>query len=109
MSSEKSFQDKVEKFLTDEGVYYVKYWGGGIYTRSGVPDLICCIEGMFMGIELKADGGKVSELQHYNLNRIYDSGGMPLVLYPHEFEMFKGLVRYVKKQMLEEKQKRKEV
>ena len=89
---EKDFQLKVEKFLTDKGIYFVKYWGGGNFTRSGVPDLLCCINGRFVGVELKADNGKVSELQQYNIDKIIQSGGVALVLRPDEFEEFKSMV-----------------
>ena len=89
---EKDFQLKVEKFLTDKGIYWVKYWGGGHFTRSGVPDLLCCIGGRFVGVELKTDDGKVSELQQYNIDKIIQSGGVALVLRPDEFEEFKSMV-----------------
>ena len=92
MPKEKDFQLKVEKFLTDKGIYWVKYWGGGNFTRSGVPDLLCCINGRFVGVELKSDVGKVSELQQYNLNKIIQSGGVALVLRPSDFEKFKSMV-----------------
>jgi hypothetical protein len=102
MGKEKDFQNKVEKFLSDEGIYYIKYWGGGIYTRSGIPDLVCCVCGAFVGVELKAEGGRVSALQEYNLKKIADSGGMSFVVYPDDFEWFKKIVRNVKKGMVED-------
>jgi hypothetical protein len=99
MLREKELQAKVEKFLTDEGIYFVKYWGGGIYTRSGIPDLVCCVCGAFVGVELKAEGGRVSALQKYNIKKIADSGGMGFVIYPEDFEWFKKIIRSLKKGM----------
>lgn len=95
MPSEKDFQLKVEKFLTDSGIYFVKYWGGGIYTRSGIPDFICCLEGLFLALELKTNDGIVSPLQEYNLEKISKSGGATLVLRPKYFEQFKDAVQEV--------------
>ena len=92
---EKDFQLKVEKFLTDKGIYWVKYWGGGHFTRSGVPDLLCCIGGRFVGVELKTDDGKVAELQQYNIDKIIQSGGVALVLRPSDFEQFKDDVQKI--------------
>ena len=92
MAKEKDFQIKVEKFLTDKGIYFVKYWGGGNFTRSGVPDLLCCINGRFVGVELKTDDGKVAELQQYNIDKIKKSGGVALVLRPSDFKEFKSMV-----------------
>ncbi|MEE7581958.1 MAG: VRR-NUC domain-containing protein [Oscillospiraceae bacterium] len=96
MPKEKDFQLKVEKFLTDKGIYFVKYWGGGNFTRSGVPDLLCCIGGRFVGVELKTDNGKVSELQQYNIDKIIQSGGVALVLRPKDFKDFQSMVKNLK-------------
>ena len=96
MAKEKDFQLKVEKFLTNKGIYFVKYWGGGNFTRSGVPDLLCCIGGRFVGVELKTDNGKVSELQQYNIDRIIQSGVVALVLRPSSFDDFKSMVEKLK-------------
>lgn len=92
MPKEKDFQIKVEKFLTDRGIYFVKYWGGGIYTRSGIPDLICCLRGLFLALELKTDDGIISPLQEYNLEKICKSGGITMVLRPKYFENFKSAI-----------------
>lgn len=91
--NESAFQKKVIKFLDDEGIYYVNYWGGGIYTRSGIPDLLCCVNGKFTAVELKTDTGRVSELQKYNIDRIIKSGGTALVLRPSDFESFKSVIK----------------
>lgn len=96
MPKEKDFQIKVEKFLTDKGIYWVKYWGGGNFTRSGVPDILACVGGRFMGVELKTNDGKVSELQQYNIDKIIQSGGVALVLRPNDFKDFKSMVKNLK-------------
>ena len=62
------------------------------FTKDGVPDLLVCCNGFFLGIELKAENGKPSELQLWNLEQIRKAGGIGLLLYPHQFEEFKDLV-----------------
>ena len=42
---------------------------------SGIPDLIICLDGKFIAIELKFGNGKVSKIQKYVLNKIQDAGG----------------------------------
>ena len=37
---EKILENRVKEFLKSEGCWLVKYWGGGSYTRAGVPDLL---------------------------------------------------------------------
>ncbi|MGN0594792.1 MAG: VRR-NUC domain-containing protein [Hominimerdicola sp.] len=83
------FQEKVEKFLTSQGAFWFKYWGGGIYNRSGMPDLMGCINGHFLALELKTPIGKASELQKYNIDKIRKAGGIGLFLRPEDFEEFK--------------------
>ena len=95
MGQEKNFENKVKKFLKDSGCYFIKYWAGAEFTKSGVPDILCCCNGRFLGIELKAPTGKPSELQIYNLKKINDSGGFAILLYPKNFEKFKDFIQLV--------------
>ena len=62
------------------------------YTRSGVPDLLVCCNGRFVAIEVKAENGRPSELQLHNIEEIKKAGGIAIVLYPKDFEMFKNLI-----------------
>ena len=107
MAAEKNFENRVKKFLKDEGAYFVKYWGGVAlngkkYTKNGVPDLLVCVDGCFIGLELKAPTGKASELQKAHLKQIDAAGGLGVLLYPDDFDRFKNLVRAVKEMNIEE-------
>lgn len=55
----------------------------------GIPDLLLCLKGKFIAIELKNEDGKPSALQLYNIERIKESGGEAFILRPSEFENFK--------------------
>lgn len=97
MNPEKQFENKVKAYLKEQGCWFVKYWSGTAqngrkFTKDGVPDLLVCCNGFFLGIELKAENGKPSELQLWNLDQIRKAGGIGIVLYPHMFEEFKDLV-----------------
>ena len=87
MAAEKQFEKKVEKYLT-------KIWGGG-YQKSGIPDLILCVNGIFISVELKAPNGRPSELQKLNTSRINQSGGISIILKPDGFEQFKKIMEGV--------------
>lgn len=91
--SEKAFENKIKKFLKNENCYFIKYWGGGIFTQEGVPDIIACCNGHFLGIEVKAENGRPSELQKYNIEQIKKSGGIGLIVYPKDFEKLKNIIR----------------
>lgn len=92
MAQEKQFEDKVKKYLREQGCWLLKYWGGGGYTKSGIPDLLVCCKGWFFGVELKAPNGKPSDLQVYNLRKIDSAGGRAILLYPKDFDLFKRLI-----------------
>lgn len=89
MAQEKNFENRLKKYLHESNCWYVKYWAGAAFTRSGIPDLLVCSEGCFMGIEVKGEGGKPTLLQLYHLQAIRDSGGYGILLYPKDFEAFK--------------------
>lgn len=88
MKSEKIFENKVKLYLKQKGAYFIKTHGDR-FGKIGVPDLIVCYKGLFVGIEVKAPNGKPSELQLYNLREIEKSGGISYLLYPKDFEKFK--------------------
>lgn len=88
IASEKNFENRVKKFLKDNGCWFLKYWGGGEFTKAGVPDLISCVNGFFVGVEIKAPNGKPSALQIHNLKKIDNCGGAGILLYPDDFGMF---------------------
>lgn len=96
MAQEKNFENKVKKFLKEQGAYFIKYWGGSMFTKSGVPDLLVCVDGHFLGIELKAQKGKPSALQIYHLKEIENAGGYAILLYPNYFEAFKNFILCIK-------------
>lgn len=91
MKPEKLFESYVKAFLKSRGIWHLKTWSNGIQ-RAGVPDIIACCNGYFVGIEIKAENGKPSELQLYNIKRIRDNYGFAFVLYPSGFDDFKKFI-----------------
>lgn len=45
----------------------------------GIPDLLICLGGYFVGMELKDITGKASPSQLYNLGKIRDAGGLAMI------------------------------
>lgn len=95
MAQEKNFENKVKRFLKDNGCWYVKFFANRM-TRTGVPDILACVNGHFVAIEVKAQNGKPSELQVYNIKKIREAGGVGIILYPDGFEAFKKLIGELK-------------
>ena len=98
MAEEKLFEGRIKKYFHSVGIYpvgwYTKIWGGG-FQKSGIPDLICCVNGVTVAVEIKASNGRPSELQKLNVSRINHSGGVGVFLYPEGFEQFKELLKGV--------------
>ena len=67
----------IKRYLASLGsdVFFWKEHGGP-YGSSGVPDIICCYKGRFLGLEVKLSGGKLTELQKRALNKINRAGGI---------------------------------
>ena len=88
---EKLFENKLKKFLENEGAWFVKFFANRM-TKEGIPDILACINGYFVGIEVKAQNGKPSDLQLYHCNKIRESGGLAFIIYPSGFEIFKRII-----------------
>lgn len=88
MAQEKNFENKIKGYLKSINAYFIKTHGDR-FSRIGTPDIIACINGKFVAIEVKAENGKPSELQKYHIQQINDAGGYGLMLYPKDFEQFK--------------------
>jgi len=76
---ERAVKDKVVAQLKALGAYYFYPVTGG-YGASGVPDIVACLKGRFIGIECKANGNKPTALQQMNLDQITAQGGIALVI-----------------------------
>ena len=66
--------------LRAEGGWWVKIHGGP-FQAAGIPDIIGCWQGRFIGIELKIPGEKPTGLQEKVLNALYSSGARVGIAY----------------------------
>lgn len=95
MGPEKRFENKIKKELRALGVWYVKYFGCDMST-AGVPDLLCCVNGHFVALEIKAEKGRLSEIQKYQIDKIKNAGGVAMAVYPDDFEALIELLKKLK-------------
>lgn len=82
---EKLFENKIKNELKKRGIWYVKYFANRM-TIAGIPDLLCCVNGHFVALEIKADKGRPSELQKYQIRQIQASGGIAMIVYPDDWD-----------------------
>lgn len=52
----------------------------------GDPDFILCINGLFIGLELKDDGKEPDPLQEFKLDNIKNAKGIALVAQPQNWD-----------------------
>ena len=88
MASEKIYENKIKTYLKSIGAYFIKTHGDR-FSRIGTPDIIACINGKFVAVEVKGEKGKPSDLQLYHIEQIKKAGGYGIILYPKDFEKFK--------------------
>lgn len=89
---ESQFQKKVTKWLESKGAYCRKQNASGL-SRTGTPDYLICLDGVFLAIEYKKSmKDKPTELQKKNINDINKAKGIAIVLRPEKFDVFKIMV-----------------
>ena len=88
MTPETKQKNKVKARMTAE--FGAWLWGfapaASKFGKRGVPDLIYCVAGLFVAIEVKAPGAKsrVTELQARQLQKIAEAGGLSFVVYDEQ-------------------------
>ena len=92
---EKRVKTKVEAILKSEGVYYFFPATHG-YGRSGVPDIVACVNGCFLAIECKAGTNKPTALQVREIEAIRKAGGCAVVTNEENWDEVRALVRNLK-------------
>ena len=74
--TEQKVQKRILAFLDEIGAYPVKTITAN---RAGVPDVLVCVGGKFVGIEIKRPGKEATPLQLNHLQRIKEAGGVAFV------------------------------
>jgi hypothetical protein len=98
MTPEAKVKHKVKTILKKYNCYYFSPATGG-YGASGVPDIVVCYGGRFLGIECKAGSNKPTQLQELNLKKIKDNGGVALVINENNIEALDALMKGKEKEL----------
>ena len=77
---ETNLQRKIQSYLEEIGAYHFKVHGNS-YMRSGIPDIISCYKGLFLGIECKVGKNKMSKVQEEHRDEILAAGGIHILAY----------------------------
>ena len=78
---ESEVQKQIQYYLSSLGAFHFKTIAN---TTNGIPDLIACLDGKFVAIEVKKPGGKPSPLQVVKIRKIEEAGGIAFIAYSVE-------------------------
>lgn len=67
-------KDAIGKYLASINAWYFKPYMTG-YGKSGIPDIVACLHGVFIGIEVKREGKEPTKLQERRMEEIRLAGG----------------------------------
>lgn len=93
---EKRVKDKVVAILKQESAYYFFPATHG-FGRSGVPDIVACVNGLFLAVECKAGKNKPTTLQVREIERIRKADGVAVVVNEENWDMLPELIRKMKR------------
>ncbi len=89
--TEKWVKAQVVKMLKELDAYYFYPVASG-YMRTGVPDIVACYKGRFLGIECKANGNRTTEIQDRNLVAIKKNGGIAVVIDENNLDQLREML-----------------
>jgi len=72
---EKDIVNQIMKYLKGLPSCWLFKMHGGMYSTSGVPDIIVCLNGRFIAFEVKTETGKLTMLQESTLRKINAAKG----------------------------------
>lgn len=88
---EGEIKDQVRKILDEMGAYYFFPAANG-YGRTGIPDVIACVGGHFVGIECKAGSKQPTALQQRELDNIEKAEGTGILINADNIDILKDIL-----------------
>ena len=98
MTPEGKVKKRVKAILDEQQVYHFSPMQNGM-GRAGIPDIIACHGGKFIGIECKAGDNKPTALQERELNRILNAGGEAFVINEENIEQLREELIWMNKHL----------
>ena len=75
---ESKIQKDILNYLRHKRIFHLRFQAQS--NINGIPDVICCYKGLFIGLELKQENGRATELQKRKLDAINNAGGIGLIV-----------------------------
>ena len=78
--TEAALQARILAWLRDQPETFAVKFAAGPFTMSGVPDILCCVRGRYLALEVKHGRGKATPIQLRRIEQINAAGGRALVV-----------------------------
>lgn len=75
---ESKIQKEILAYLRKNKIFHLRFQAQT--NINGIPDIICCYKGLFIGLELKQENGRATELQKRKLEAINNAGGIGVII-----------------------------
>jgi hypothetical protein len=72
-------KEKIKRILKTHDIWYYMPVSMGM-GQHGIPDFLCCVNGMMVGVEAKAGKGKTTGLQDMQLSRMRSAGAFTFIV-----------------------------
>jgi Holliday junction resolvase len=95
MTPEAKVKKKVTTILKEHGAFYFTPVTGG-FGHSGIPDIVACFKGKFVGIECKVGDKKPTALQNKVLEDIRNARGFALVVNENNLQDVVDVINFIK-------------
>lgn len=69
-------KDSIKDYLKGVPCLFEHSVPGGVYGKKGIPDIIVCYKGLYIGIEAKTYEGEFSDWQKARRTQIMAAGGI---------------------------------
>jgi Holliday junction resolvase len=92
---EKKVKETVKKTLDSMGIWHFSPFQAGM-GRAGIPDIIACYRGLFVGIECKAGNNKPTALQEREIDAIRKAKGLAFIINEDNMHNLKELLQWNK-------------
>lgn len=91
-TKEGKLEEQVEKFMKSKGIWQIARYQAQS-NQNGLPDRLYLYKGYLLGLELKTDEGKPTDLQLKKLEEINKNGGVGIIV--KNIEIVKHLIEII--------------
>lgn len=91
MKLENKIQKEVIDYLKKNRIYHFRFQAQ--VNLNGIPDIIALYKGYMLGIELKKEDGKPTDLQSKKLQAINENGGIGVII--KSVSQLDSLIKYI--------------